>query len=884
MRNHRRCALLHCHGAWVIAALVFAMPGFTAQVTLNGPLNSGEFGKAVTVLPNGNFVVTDPGFDLPGPINNVGAVYLYRSNGVLISTLTGSTASNEVGSASVTVLTNGNFVVRSPNWDNGAATNAGAATWIHGQDGLNGSVSSANSLVGTTNSNEVGATGVIALANGHYAVQSASWDNGTAINAGAITWGNGLGGVQGTLSAANSLVGSATGDGVGTFVTVLSNGNFVVASRLWNNGAATDAGAATWVNAAAGIAGTITESNSLVGSSSNDSVGDPVVALTNGNYVVRTGGWDNAGAVDAGAVTWGDGATGTVGTISTQNSLVGTTTSAQIGTQIAPLSNGNYVVASRFWSSATAANVGAATWGNGSTGIIAEVSAANSLTGGSTQDGLGGLHVTALTNGNYVLAAPGWDNGAAVNAGSATWGDGNGGTSGPISATNSLVGSSTGDRVGNCLTTALSNGNYVVCSVLWSGGVTNSNFGAVTWRNGSASSSGLVSAGNSLVGTTLGDAVGIGPIIALSNGNYVVGSRFWDDGSIVDAGAASWGNGIGGTSGAVSSVNSLIGTSIDDQVGDAITALSNDNYVVTSTLWDNGGTANVGAVTWAGGTTGLAGPVTQFNSLSGNTPDDQVGVGGVTALSDGNFLVESQDWDSPTAADVGAATWGDGTTGTLGMVSASNSLIGTTLNDTLPSPGASGITPMLNGRYVLASPDWNNGAINDAGAISLGLAGGTTVGQINVDNSVLGTVALQGSTQVSAYDDNRNQLIVGQPRSNRLILHRPGMATSISIVQDSPDPSIDNQLTLLGATVSAGTAPADGRVTFTASSGESCIDPTPTITSPGTADFSCTILFASGGPRTIYAEYTGSSIHAFSGSGLETHTANIVVLFSSGFE
>ena len=47
----------------------------------------------MTVLPNGNFVVTDPN----GPVSNVGAVYLYNSSGMLISTLMGSHADDRVG-------------------------------------------------------------------------------------------------------------------------------------------------------------------------------------------------------------------------------------------------------------------------------------------------------------------------------------------------------------------------------------------------------------------------------------------------------------------------------------------------------------------------------------------------------------------------------------------------------------------------------------------------------------------------------------------------------------------------------------------------------------------------------------------------------------------
>ena len=50
----------------------------------------------------------------------------------------------------MTALSNGNYVVRSPSWDNGAATDAGAVTWGSGDEGVSGVVSAANSLVGST--------------------------------------------------------------------------------------------------------------------------------------------------------------------------------------------------------------------------------------------------------------------------------------------------------------------------------------------------------------------------------------------------------------------------------------------------------------------------------------------------------------------------------------------------------------------------------------------------------------------------------------------------------------------------------------------------------------------------------------------------------------
>jgi hypothetical protein len=45
----------------------------------------------------------------------------------LLSTLKGVTAGDNVGNG-ITALTNGNFFMRSPSWDNGAAANAGAAS------------------------------------------------------------------------------------------------------------------------------------------------------------------------------------------------------------------------------------------------------------------------------------------------------------------------------------------------------------------------------------------------------------------------------------------------------------------------------------------------------------------------------------------------------------------------------------------------------------------------------------------------------------------------------------------------------------------------------------------------------------------------------------
>ena len=529
-----------------------------AQTDLVGPAGSGLFGGSVTVLPNGNIVVVDTGYDLSGPtVSNVGAVHLYDGTTLaLISTLTGGTASDIVGSGGITVLTNGNYVVSSSSW---GSTDFGAVTWCSATTGCSGVVSSSNSLVGSTANDVVGSGGVTALTNGNYVVSSINWDNPSPAIAGvgAVTWGNGTTGTVGLVSASNSLIGGTANDTVGAGVTALTNGNYVVRSPSWDNASPVivGVGAVTWGNGAGGTVGLVSASNSLVGSTANDTVGNNgVTALTGGNYVVNSSIW---GSSDFGAVTWGNGTTGTVGLVSASNSLVGSTSNDGVGNiGVTALTNGNYVVISKDWGSS---NVGAVTWGNGTTGISGVVSSSNSLVGSTSNDGVGNIGVTALTNGNYVVISSIW---GSSDFGAVTWGNGTTGISGTVSSSNSLVGSTAFDTVGYGGVTALTNGNYVVNSSIWG----SSSFGAVTWGNGTTGVSGTVSSSNSLVGGATNDRVGTGGVTALTNGNFVVNSSGWDKPSptVGDASAYTFGNGASGTSGLITNGatggNSVVGT------------------------------------------------------------------------------------------------------------------------------------------------------------------------------------------------------------------------------------------------------------------------------------------------------------------------------------
>jgi hypothetical protein len=209
----------------------------------------------------------------------------------------------------------------------------------------------------------------------------------------------------------------------------------------------------------------------------------------------------------------------------------------------------------------------------------------------------------------------------------------------------------------------------------------------VTFGSGSSGVSGAVSASNSLVGSTAGDLVGSGRVTALSNGNYVVDSPDWSNGSASTAGAVTFGSGSSGVSGAVSASNSLVGSTARDFVGAlGVTALSNGNYMVDSSLWSNGSASKAGAVTFGSGTSGVSGAVSASNSLVGSTASDQVGYGGVTALSNGNYVVDSPNWSNGALSKAGAATLGNGSSGVSGPVSASNSLVGTSADAGLQSP------------------------------------------------------------------------------------------------------------------------------------------------------------------------------------------------------
>jgi hypothetical protein len=189
------------------------------------PNPGNQFGAAVVALSTGNVVITSPYDDAGG--TDAGAVYLFNgATGALMSTLRGSQTNDSVGSGGVTALSNGNYVVSSPYWDNAGVVDAGAVTWVSGTSGVSGAVTSSNSLVGSQTTDYVGNYGVTALSNGSYVVRSAYWDNAGVVNAGAVTWGSGTSGVSGAVTSSNSLVGLANNTNLQPVVTDAVNSTY----------------------------------------------------------------------------------------------------------------------------------------------------------------------------------------------------------------------------------------------------------------------------------------------------------------------------------------------------------------------------------------------------------------------------------------------------------------------------------------------------------------------------------------------------------------------------------------------------------------------------------------------------------------------------------
>lgn len=714
--------------SWLLA---FLMPLAAAETqVVSGPPGDEGFGKDVTVLPNGNFVVVSD-----GPVSGIGRVYLYRADGTLISTLTGGSAFDRIGSDGIVVLSDGNFVVVSNDWRTGDPLRRGAVTWVSGTNGLNGAVSAQNSLTALINAsnNTPPSTelSVQSLPQGRYVVSAPYWLNNAGDAVGAVIRAEAGGVTVGTPSLSNALIGTSAGDRVGQIGAAAAfvfmgggDGAFVVASPFWSG----SRGAVTWCTASLPCTGIVSQSNSLVGSKPSDNVGTFISFVGSDRVVVSSPSWDNGDTVNVGAVTWLAGPE-IVGPVSPANSLVGTSTDDRVGapdtltTLNLPvvLANGHYVVGSPSWDApgfgGPIADAGAVTWVNGNTGRVGPINSSNSLIGTRFNQRIG-AEVQALTNGHYVVASPRYnylrgDFSNCAECGMAFRADGTQPITGFENQIPKLVGATDGDRVGRSVT-PLRNGNYVVSSPSWDlggGALTIVDAGALTWQSGTTSNDAIVNFSNSLHGNSSGDFEANRSIIPLADGNWVACAPGLDLPGVPNAGAASWRSGSEPSSGPINASNALVGSTADDRVCSWVTALegpSAGGYVVHSERWDRGAMIDAGALSHALPGAPLFGPISTTNSLVGSSANDQVGFGVGRAFADGWVAIGNLVWNNPS------------------------------------SPTGS-----------------------SAGAVALARPGAPLRGTLTASNAALR--AAPGSLSYG-YDPTRNRIVVGDPGANRVLL------------------------------------------------------------------------------------------------------------------
>jgi len=579
----------------ILALSLAASESIASTVDIQGPAGSNFFGLTVTVLPNGNFVVTDPGYQ-----SDFGAVYLYDSQGTLISTLTGSSELRRIGNDGVVVLSTGDFVVCSEPFGSGP----GATTRVSGTTGMNGTVSAENSLIGFTPAFPACGS-VLALSDGNYVVLSAFWKNETGF-VGAATWCSGIVGCHGLLSESNSLTGGRDGDLIGITGVALPGGKYAIASPYWGHDGMSFVGAVTVCVAPQGCTGKVTAANSLIGGQQGDYVGSGrLFLLPDGDFLVNSPIWHGP-SNEWGALTRVHGNTASTGEVSTENSMTGDTANDFLDLSVTALASGDYVVAAPYWDRGPFTDAGAAVLCHQVSGCPKKVTSENSLVGDAAHDQIAAFGVTALPNGNYVVDSAFWGRtGDYGGFGAATFCAASGCT-GSVTALNSLVGHSAFDMVANTGVVALTDGNYVVGSFSWN------SVGASTWCDGALGCTGEISSDNSLIGA--GDGVSVGARhVALSNGSYVVYSV---TSGLEVTGSATWAHGA--KNGVFSDENSFTGIETNSTIAEHhVFSVANGNFVARAEDWSDGVSYNLGAVALLRGYGPQPGTFSADNSVFG---------------------------------------------------------------------------------------------------------------------------------------------------------------------------------------------------------------------------------------------------------------------------
>jgi filamentous hemagglutinin family protein len=338
----------------------------------------------------------------------------------------------------------------------------------------------------------------------------------------------------------------------------------------------------------------------------------------------------------------------------------------------------------------------------------------------------------------------------------------------------SLTGTTAGDRVGENVIPVLIGSEYgwVIASPNWTNtGYSASAAGAVTVISGATAALGPVSATNSLVGTHSGDSFGVndgygGQLYNRdSHGYFLVANSGWDGGK----GAVTHINLAAPAVGEVGGANSLVGSIAGDNIGGTIHFNDDSgNYFVVASNWGGGS----GAVTWGSAANGVKGaiddsvgqPTAYLNSIVGK-PGDYVGQ--YTQMIDDKLLVLSPQWanDHYSDSNMGAITVlrsdaspqdyltnpvGDGSSR---IVSATNSVVGSVSGDAVgfDSPwGGAVVSNLGNNWWAVGSPSRDSGK----GAVTFIYTGSDTLSSGNAAKQPKGVLVAGSTTNLSVLGTN----------------------------------------------------------------------------------------------------------------------------------
>ncbi|KAJ4455550.1 putative Light-harvesting LHII; alpha subunit B / Histone protein [Paratrimastix pyriformis] len=502
-------------------------------------------------------------------------------------------------------------------------------------------------------------------------------------------------------------------------------------------------------------------------------------------------------------------------TVSAENAAVGNIPSGTFfGQDFYYLSNGDLLITYMAYKgdSGTLTNAGLVRHCRAEAGACRGVSnSSNSLVGGVSGSRIGwhsgAPGVNELPDGSYLLRSPQYYADASSVAGAVTWPAHVHTPEPPLYDTHVPTAGASG--VGTHVR-VLADGTYVVSSPTWY-----SNRGFVAVGNSTHPVAGVVSAANSLVGASAGDKLGNleenlmfiwnpnihflenGTFVAITGAlgtfNYLPATQTF----VITGSANQFSNGYAhsysGTTGAgcignIANVAQLLGTATQPLVP-RVLVLTNGNYVVSGAAWNDPAHSRtaVGFAMLCTGAAGCPSSISSATALVGGATNARVSQQGVLALSDGGYVTYCP------------------ASGCQGVLSATNSLVGLGLAVSFTTFT---LLATPEGGFVVGCSACTRSGLLNAGIVARCGPGGA---------GCLGQTASPANSLSGDAENTKMGLFLALSHNGSLIIAAPGYASTkgavfwypaTELVVGQPDPAMG----LVGAT---GQSVGDGALMVT---------------------------------------------------------------------